>query len=64
MRDPKIDLYIDNAQEFAQPILIYMRELIHEACPQVVESVKWGMPAFDYKGTLIVMGSFKKTYGH
>lgn len=60
MRDPKIDLYIDNAQEFAQPILIYMRELIHEACPQVVESVKWGMPAFDYKGPLIVMGSFKK----
>jgi len=60
MRDPKIDLYIDNAQEFAQPILIYMRELIHEACPQVVESVKLGMPAFDYKGPLIVMGSFKK----
>ncbi|MFY8020972.1 MAG: YdeI/OmpD-associated family protein [Bacteroidia bacterium] len=60
MRDPKIDMYIEQAQEFAKPILSYIRELIHEACPGVKESIKWGMPAFDYKGPLIVMGSFKK----
>ncbi len=60
MRSPQVDNFIDNAQEFAQPILIYIRELIHEACPQIVESIKWGMPSFDYKGPLIVMGAFKK----
>ena len=36
-----------------------MRELIHVASLQVVESIKWGMPSFDYKGPLIVMGAFK-----
>jgi uncharacterized protein YdeI (YjbR/CyaY-like superfamily) len=60
MRNQQIDNFIDNAAEFAQPVLIYMRELIHEACPQIVESIKWGMPSFDYKGPLIVMGAFKK----
>jgi uncharacterized protein YdeI (YjbR/CyaY-like superfamily) len=60
MRSRQIDDFIDNAEEFAQPILIYMREIIHEACPHVAESIKWGMPSFDYKGPLIVMGSFKK----
>lgn len=59
MRSQQVDNFIDNAAEFAQPVLIYMRELIHEACPQVVESIKWGMPSFDYKGPLIVMGAFK-----
>lgn len=42
-----------------QPILIYVRELIHVASLQVVVSIKWGMPSFDYKGPLIVMGALK-----
>jgi uncharacterized protein YdeI (YjbR/CyaY-like superfamily) len=59
-KDIRIDHYIDGAKEFAQPILIHLRELIHKACPEVVETIKWGMPSFDYKGPYCGMASFKQ----
>lgn len=46
----KVSIYIDNARPFAQPILDYVRELIHEVCPDVTESIKWGMPCFEHAG--------------
>ena len=57
--DPRIDAYIDNAAPFAQPILRHLRELVHDACPEVEETIKWGMPHFMYKGMLCGMSSFK-----
>ena len=47
--NPQIDSYIDKAAPFAQPILNHLRELIHEACPDVEEKMKWSFPHFDYK---------------
>lgn len=59
--DPKVTQYIDNAEAFAQPILKHLREQIHRNCPDVVESVKWGNPHFDYKGDFMcVLASAKK----
>lgn len=58
-RDPRVDAYIAKAQPFAQPILTHLRELLHEACPDVQETIKWGMPAFMYHGILAGMASFK-----
>lgn len=49
-RDKRIDTYIAKAQPFAQPILTHLRELIHETCPDVEETLKWSSPAFDYLG--------------
>ena len=49
-RDKRIDAYIAKAQPFAQPILTHLRELIHETCPDVEETMKWSSPAFDYLG--------------
>lgn len=60
MKNPKIDKYIQEAQPFAKPILEKLRLLIHTACPEVVESIKWGMPAFDYHGPLCNMAAFKQ----
>lgn len=57
--DPRIDTYISNAADFAQPVLNHLRELIHEACPEVRETVKWSMPYFDYKGLMCGFASFK-----
>ncbi len=54
-----VDDYILNAEPFAQPILIHLRKLVHSACPQVEEVLKWGMPHFIYKGNLCAMASFK-----
>jgi hypothetical protein len=58
-RDPRIDAYIEKAQPFAQPILKRIRKAVHAACPDVVETVKWSMPAFEYKGPLAGMAAFK-----
>ncbi len=56
-----IDIYIEKAAEFAQPILQHLRSLVHKACPDVEEKIKWGMPHFDYKGEMIChMASFKQ----
>ena len=52
-RDPRIDAYIERAAPFAQPILIRIRELVHEACPQVEETIKWSMPTFVHAGGIL-----------
>jgi len=58
-RDPRIDAYIEKSAEFAKPILNHIRELVHAACPEVEETIKWGFPHFMYKGMLCSMASFK-----
>ncbi len=58
--DPRIDAYIDNAADFAKPVLTHLRQLIHKVCPDVTETLKWSMPSFEYKGILCGMASFKK----
>jgi uncharacterized protein YdeI (YjbR/CyaY-like superfamily) len=37
-----------------------MRELVHKACPEVTETIKWGMPSFEYKGPFFSIAAFKK----
>lgn len=60
-RDPRIDAYIERAAPFAQPILRHARELVHEACPDVEESIKWGMPSFSHAGGILCgMAAFKQ----
>jgi uncharacterized protein YdeI (YjbR/CyaY-like superfamily) len=58
--DPRIDIYIDRAAPFAQPILMHLRQLVHDACPEVVETMKWSFPHFEYRGVLCSMASFKQ----
>jgi len=58
-RDPRIDEYIAKAAPFARPILTYLRETVHAACPEVEETMKWRMPHFDYKGMMCGMAAFK-----
>lgn len=59
-RDPRIDAYIAKQADFARPILERIRSVVHAACPEVEEAVKWGMPAFLHKGKQFVgMAAFK-----
>ena len=66
--DPRIDAYIDNrAAEFARPILHHLREVVHEACPECEETLKWSSPSFLYKGKILAgFASFKAhaTFGY
>jgi len=59
-KDKKIDDYISKSADFAKPILNHIRQLVHNACPQVEESIKWGFPNFDYKGPFCSMAAFKQ----
>ncbi len=58
--DPRIDAYIARAAPFAQPILAHLRTLVHATCPEVEESIKWGMPFFLYRGLFCHMAAFKQ----
>ena len=60
-KDARVDAYIAKSADFAKPILNHYRALIHKACPQVDETIKWGFPNFDYKGgPMTSIASFKQ----
>jgi len=59
--DPRVDAYIEKAAPFAQPILHHLRNLMHQACPQATESIKWSMPFFVQQGVILAnMAAFKQ----
>lgn len=59
-KDKRIDAYLAKSADFAKPVLTHLRKLIHKTCPEVEETIKWGMPAFEYKGPFIGFAAFKK----
>ncbi len=59
-KDKRVDAYIAQAQPFAKPILKKLRTLIHKGNPGVEETIKWGMPSFDYKGPFASFAAFKQ----
>jgi uncharacterized protein YdeI (YjbR/CyaY-like superfamily) len=59
-QDPRIDAYIAKSAAFAKPILTHLRKVVHSACPDVEETMKWSFPHFMYKGMLCSMASFKE----
>ena len=64
--DPRIDAHIAKAAAFAKPVLRHLRELVHEACPDAEETLKWSSPTFMYRGRIMCgMAAFKEhcTFG-
>jgi uncharacterized protein YdeI (YjbR/CyaY-like superfamily) len=59
-KDKRIDAYILKSADFAKPVLNHLRSLVHNACPKVEETIKWGFPHFDYKGMMCSMAAFKQ----
>ena len=49
----KVDEYIEKSQDFAKPILNYLREVVHEFCPDCEEAIKWKFPTFMYKEKIL-----------
>jgi len=58
--DPRIDAYIARSAEYARPILTHLRAVVHEACPDVEEAMKWSFPNFLYHGMFCSMAAFKE----
>lgn len=59
-RDPRVDAYIAKSADFARPILAHLREVVHAACPDAEETMKWSFPHFQYRGLLCSMAAFKE----
>lgn len=59
-KDPRIDAYIARAADFAKPVLIRIRKLVHAACPGVTETMKWSSPFYEHKGILLCTPAFKQ----
>ncbi len=64
-KDPRIDAYLAQSEDFAQPILRHLRRVVHAGCPDVEETLKWSTPTFMYQGMLAGMAAFKQhcTFG-
>ena len=65
-RDPRIDAYIAKSAPFARPVLSHLRALVHVACPDVEETMKWSSPSFLNDGRIVCgMAAFKEhcTFG-
>jgi len=58
-RNAKVDEYIANSKDFAKPILIYYRDIIHQTIPEIQETIKWRFPHFEYKGILCNIAGYK-----
>ncbi|HEV2064302.1 MAG TPA: DUF1801 domain-containing protein [Thermoanaerobaculia bacterium] len=47
--------------EFAKPILRHVRKLVHEACPEAEETLKWNSPTFVYREKIMCgMAAFRR----
>lgn len=65
-RDPRVDAYLASAAPFARPILEYLRDAVHAACPGCEETMKWSVPHFLYRGAILCsMAAFRQhaTFG-
>jgi hypothetical protein len=64
-KDPRVDDYIERSAPFARSILNHLRKVVHTACPEVEETVRWSSPTFLYHGMMCGMASFKShcTFG-
>jgi uncharacterized protein YdeI (YjbR/CyaY-like superfamily) len=57
---PQFDAYIADAPAFARPILQHLRAVVHAACPDCVEAIKWSHLTFLYQDKMLCsMAAFK-----
>jgi uncharacterized protein YdeI (YjbR/CyaY-like superfamily) len=59
-KDKRVDQYIAKSVDFTKPILVHLRELVHMGCPDVIETIKWGMPNFEHHGLMCGLARFKE----
>ena len=52
-RDARVTAYIQRCAPFARPILRSLRARIHAGGRGLEEALKWGMPAFMYRGKIV-----------
>lgn len=56
----KVTDYITEKPEFTQEIMIQLRTIIHQAAPELSETIKWRQPCFEQDGLVCAFAAFKK----
>jgi uncharacterized protein YdeI (YjbR/CyaY-like superfamily) len=57
----RVDAYAEGLEAFAKPVFAHLRALVHRACPEAVEAIKWGIPHFDYRGeAMCIFAAYKR----
>ncbi|HEX8958890.1 MAG TPA: DUF1801 domain-containing protein [Solirubrobacterales bacterium] len=54
MRDPAVDAYLAALPGPQRELLEHVRSVIHDASPELGETISYGMPAFERNGTKLV----------
>lgn len=58
-RDARVTNYIDGLPGWQRDMLAHLRELIHEAEPQIGETWKWDTPVFVLGTNVCAIGAFR-----
>lgn len=59
MKDPRVDAYVDQLSGWQQAYVARLRELTHEAAPDIGETWKWDTPVFVGRRNICAIGVFK-----
>ncbi|TNE79102.1 MAG: hypothetical protein EP332_12185 [Bacteroidetes bacterium] len=61
MKAQNTEDYIAQAEDFAQPVLRHLRQLVHQSGLAIEEQIKWQFPCFLYKGKILCnIAAFKQ----
>jgi hypothetical protein len=52
-RNPEVDAWLEHYDNPLKPLVLRVREILHEADPRLGEEIKWSTPTFVYKGNLV-----------
>jgi hypothetical protein len=58
--NPKVDEYINSQDPWKSELLTTLRNVIHDADPEIVEEWKWDVPVFVHKTMICAISSFKE----
>lgn len=61
-RITEVDSYLENCEEKRRESLAALRDLIHAAQPDIVETYAWNMPTFNYNEENICSFASRKQY--
>jgi hypothetical protein len=56
----RIDQQIAELADWRGPMIVKLRQIIHEADPDIAEEWKWGTAVWSHEGLVCSVGAFKK----
>jgi hypothetical protein len=59
-KDKRIEAYIAKLLPWQKAILAKLRALVHQADPQIEESLKWSQPAYSHEGLVCITAAHKE----